>query len=89
MIPAWDYEEVCRELGNAFHYRYPAGKAGSTRMVGLLFAPREARLAKDEIVPSLDYFHHRSGHNIDFFCAGYSRYGFTHGERPVTRDDPP
>lgn len=89
MISAWDYEQVCRELGNAFRYRYPAGEAGSTRMVGLLFAPRETRLARDEIVPSLDYFHHRSGDKIDFFCAGYSRYGFTPGEHPVTHDDPP
>ena len=89
MIPACDYDQICRELGNAFRHRYPAGEAGSTRMIGLLFAPREARLAKDEIIPGLDYFHHRSGNHIDFFCAGYSRYGFTPGERPVTQDDPP
>lgn len=86
MIPAWDYSQVCRQLAAAFRYRYPAG---NVRMVGLLFAPAHASLAKDEIVPSLDYFHHRSGNHIDFFCAGYSRYGFTPGERPVTRDDPP
>ncbi len=86
MIPAWDYEQVCRQLADAFRYRYPAG---NVRMVGLLFAPPQARLAHDEIVPSLDYFHHRSGNHIDFFCAGYSRYGFTPGQRPVTRDDPP
>jgi len=89
IIPAWDYEQVCRELDNGFRYRYPAGETSSNRMVGLLFAPRETRLARDEIVPSLDYFHHRSGNNIDFFCAGYSRFGFTSGERPVTQDDPP
>jgi hypothetical protein len=86
MIPAWDYNKVCSQLAYAFRYRYPAD---NVRMVGLLFAPAQARLAKDEIVPSLDYFHHRSGNHIDFFCAGYSRYGFTPGEQPVTRDDPP
>lgn len=50
-----------RELANAFRYRYQDREVGGIRMVGLLFAPPEARLARDEIVPSLDYFHHRSG----------------------------
>ena len=89
MIPAWDYAQVCRELRRAFRSRYPDGEVGRIRMVGLLFAPAEVRLAKEAIVPSLDYFHHRSGNHIDFFCAGYSRYGFTPGGRPVTGDDPP
>jgi hypothetical protein len=89
MIPAWDYDQVCRRLAGAFRSRYAAGGPSGIRMVGLLFAPREASLARDEIVPSLDYFHHRSGDHVDFFCAGYSRYGHTPGERPVTDDDPP
>jgi hypothetical protein len=46
-------------------------------------------LAKEEIVPSLDYFHHRSGNHIDFFCAGYGRYDSIQGGKPVTRDDQP
>jgi hypothetical protein len=91
MIPAWDYKQVCRELGNAFRYRYKDRHAASVRMVGLLFAPPEVRLARDEIVPGLDYFHHRSGDNIDFFCGGYRRYGYEvrRGEREVTKDEPP
>jgi len=91
MIAAWDYAQVCRVLANAFRYRYRDEKGAGIRMVGLLFAPPEARLARDEIVPSLDYFHHRSGNNIDIFCAGYRRYGYAPqpDERPVTRDDPP
>ncbi|GAB61338.1 hypothetical protein KSU1_B0481 [Candidatus Jettenia caeni] len=51
MIPAWDYEQVCRELDNAFRYRYPEGAIANVRMVGLLFAPAEVHLARDEIVP--------------------------------------
>lgn len=89
MIAAWDYAQVCRQLGDAFRYRYRDGEVANVRMVGILFAPAEVRLARDEIVSSLDYFHHRSGNHIDFFCAGYSRYGFTPGERPVTTDEPP
>lgn len=86
MIPAWDYNEVCCRLANAFRHRYPGG---NVHMVGLLFAPPHAPLAKEEIVRSLDYFHHRSKNHIDFFCAGYSRCGITSGERPVTSDDSP
>ena len=76
MIAAWNYTQVCRQLGDAFRYRYPDGEVASIRMVGLLFAPKEVRLARDEIIPSLDYFHHRAGNHIDFFCAGYSRYRY-------------
>ena len=85
MISAWDYEQVCRELGNVFRYRHSDGAVANVRMVGLLFAPAEVRLERDEIVPSLEYFHHRSENNIDFFCAGYSRYGYTPGEVKGTR----
>ena len=89
MIHAWDYQEGCHDLAGAFKNRYPDRGANSIRMVGLLFAPAEVRLAREEIVPSLEYFHHRSGNHIDFFCGGYSRFGFTPGEKPVTDDDPP
>jgi len=91
MIPAWDYSQTLRDLKRAFEWRYEKNGFGGVRMVGLLFAPPEARLARDEIIPALEYFHHRSGDNIDFFCAGYRRYGpdAERGEKPVTEDDPP
>lgn len=79
MIPAWDYNQVCRELVRTFGYGGADEPAATVKMVGVLFAPAEVRLAREEIVPGLDYFHHRAGKNIDFFCAGYSRYGFTTG----------
>ena len=41
------------------------------RIVGMLFAPLHAPLARDEIVPRLTQFHHRSAQYIDFFCVGY------------------
>jgi hypothetical protein len=64
-------------------------------MVGLLFARPESQIGREEIVPSLDYFHYRSGNNIDFFCAGCRRYGPSRqdGEQrvtqPRTRDEEP
>ena len=86
MLAAWDYDQVCRELGIAFSSRYDSSHV---RMVGLLFAPPEVGLAKDEIVPSLDYFHRRSGNHIDFFCAGYGRHDAIQGGRPITSDEQP
>jgi hypothetical protein len=61
-------------------------------MIGLLFAPPESSLGKSEITHSLDYFHHRSGDKIDFFCSGYRRYGKDKQfvvEREVTIDKNP
>jgi len=43
-------------------------------LTGLLFARPSSKLVADEILPGLGYFHHRSGNNVDFFCAGVSRY---------------
>jgi|688.fasta_scaffold41113_2 hypothetical protein len=43
-----------------------------TFIVGLLFSSPTSKLAKDEILPNLEYFHHRSGDLADFLCVGYS-----------------
>ena len=49
-------------------------KYAKVRMLGLLFVRPETEFALDEILPNLDYYHHRSGKNIDFFCAGYGAW---------------
>jgi hypothetical protein len=91
MVPAWDYSQVLSDLKRAFEYRYRKDQFGGVRMVGLLFAPPETRLAREEIIPGLPYFHYRSGDHIDFFCAGYRRYGpdLEPGEKAVSEDTPP
>ncbi|MCP4605881.1 MAG: hypothetical protein GY847_36105 [Proteobacteria bacterium] len=89
MIPAWNLEEIVRTLTQAFERRYPEG---GIRLVGLLFAPPESSLGESEITKSLNYFHHRSEDKIDFFCAGYRRYGKAKQfvvEREVTSDSVP
>ena len=43
-------------------------------IVGILFCQPDSPLGREEIVPSLDYFHHYSGKNIDFYCVGYGAY---------------
>jgi hypothetical protein len=74
MIGAHSYDTVCRQLAFAFRQRYPNTGSNKVRMVGFVFARPNSPLAKSEIIDSLDYFHHRSGRNIDFFCGGYGMY---------------
>lgn len=42
-----------------------------SKLVGVLLCPPSSKAGKEEILPSLDYFHHRSGLFVDFFCVGY------------------
>ena len=42
-----------------------------SKLVGLLFCMPASKPGKDEILPNLDYFHHRSALFVDFFCIGY------------------
>ena len=40
-------------------------------LVGILLCRPALKLAQEEIIPSLSYFHRESGKNIDFFFAGF------------------
>lgn len=70
MIPAFSLKEVQMELNRTFRQN----PNYQIRMTGFLFARSKSSLAKSQIIPNLEYFHHRSGKNIDFFCAGYGKY---------------
>ncbi len=72
MISAFSYEQVIEELRNAFINRYEAKP--TIKMIGLLFSPPHTRIAKEEIIPRLHYYHHLSGNSLDFFCIGYGGY---------------
>lgn len=74
MQPAFDLDSIRDALEEAFNKRYPPTAVDAVRMVGILFAPAGAAITQSEILPRLDDFHHRSGKNIDFFCAGYGAY---------------
>ena len=43
-----------------------------SKLIGILFCQPGTKLAREEIIPNLDYFYYRSGVFVDFFCAGYS-----------------
>lgn len=40
----------------------------------LLFAPPFSKTAREGVVPRIAYLNHRSGEDIDFYCAGYGGY---------------
>ena len=69
MIPAYSYDQIIQILKYAFDFRYIENS--SLKMTGLLFSPLYTRIAKEEIIPRLNYYHRRTGDNLDFFCAGY------------------
>lgn len=75
MLSAWSYDRIIEELTSSFESSLKSTSDPGVKLVGLLFARPNAALGKGEIIPSIDYFHHRSGASIDFFCAGYRRFG--------------
>jgi hypothetical protein len=73
MAPAVSYDEVCADLARSFRGQEPVPfePRSTVRMVGLLFARPEVPFAASEIMPSITYYHLRSGHHINFYCAGF------------------
>jgi hypothetical protein len=92
MLQAFSYEEICRRLSTRFQQLHQAGRTESIRLVGLLFASPGSPVGKDDILPRLDDYHHRSGDNVDFFCAGYGAYwppGWAQDQETVARTTDP
>lgn len=44
----------------------------SVRLTCILFGLPSAKLMKDDIIPNLDYWHHRSSVHVDFICIGFN-----------------
>jgi hypothetical protein len=72
MIEAHTYDGVCARPARAFEERY---RLKDVNITGLLFARPESALAKAEVIPNIEYWHHRSDAFTDFFCAGYGAFG--------------
>lgn len=83
--PVTYHEQICKDLDEQF-LAEPNAPDERVRLVCLLFAKPEMPLAKQEIIPNLSYFHHRSGKHVDFYCGGYHE-GPVHSdpERGVVR----
>jgi len=53
--------------------KFSGGPKHNVKLLGLFFCRPDNKLAREEILPSLAYYHHRSGKNIDFFFAGFDK----------------
>lgn len=56
-------------------------------IIGVLFCQPHTKFVQAEILNSLNYLHHRSGENINFFCCGYGAYFPPEEENLVTTID--
>ncbi len=68
MIPTVSYSGMIEILGEAFRSRY---KRGDVTITAVLFARPSSSFAQNEVLPHIDYWHHRSDRYTDFFCPGY------------------
>ncbi|EHA1126418.1 TPA: hypothetical protein I7117_15060 [Vibrio vulnificus] len=60
----------------------------NSKLVGILIAHPNTPLSKRQIVGKLDYYHHRSGDAVDFFCVGFGAYwpkGYYRDQQKVTK----
>lgn len=64
----WKKGQIEDALTWAFEHRY---RNKGVALTGILLARPEDSLTKDEILPNLDFWSHRSGEWVDFFCVGY------------------
>jgi hypothetical protein len=65
---------------------FPSSQPVRKRLVCYLFLAQGSKLAKDELLPVLEYLHHRTGPSIDVFCAGYSRLSDDDAEQSISTD---
>lgn len=52
----------------------PQTASNQSKVLGILFANPEVPFVKNEILPSLDYFHHLTATHLDIFCGGFFAY---------------
>ncbi|MBL9084752.1 MAG: hypothetical protein JNK76_23305 [Planctomycetales bacterium] len=68
MIPVTSYSGILYSLADGFHDRY---RRTDVNIAGVLFARPHSAFTVNEILPHLDYWHHRSDYYTDFYCPGY------------------
>lgn len=63
-------------------------KPVGNRTIGILLVRPDHDVGQREIIPSLNYFHHRSGCHIDFYCGGYGQHLESPDAKPVIASGP-
>lgn len=66
MRPACSYKAILNDLG-----RHLPSKEKNAHLIALVFCRPQLSLTQEQIIPSLGYFHLRSGHNTTFYFAGF------------------
>ena len=69
MNPTKSYTQLLAHLKTKFS----VNPKRNVRLLGLVFCRPDNKLAREEILPSLAYYHNRSGKYIDFYFAGFDR----------------
>jgi hypothetical protein len=72
VIHVHSYDGVCKILAQRFATAYDRRR--SANIVGLIFSIADTPLAKSELLPIIDYWHHRSDNVTDFLCAGFGEW---------------
>jgi hypothetical protein len=82
MLEAWSLEFIKDNLEDRLgdsRYANEISFEDSFIPIGILLARPKQELTQKEILPHLDYYHHRSGDSINFYCGGYGRYWYRDG----------
>jgi hypothetical protein len=75
MLPLVSFESLLEHVSHRL-WRNPDDKeTPRIRLVGIVFAPPNEPLARDEILPQLGSWHAHTGRTLDFFFAGYELRG--------------
>lgn len=76
----YNRNDIEQHLAKAFQNRY---KRKDAALTGILLARPEDKVAKDLVLPNLEYWHYRSDYYTDFFCAGYIPTEIVSTAKPV------
>lgn len=72
--------DIEQRLTSAFQNRY---KRKDAALTGILLARPEDKIARELVLPNLEYWNYRSDYYTDFFCAGYIPARFDSTAKPV------
>jgi hypothetical protein len=76
----YNRSDIEKRLTSAFQSRY---KRKDAALTGILLARPEDNVAKELVLPNLEYWHYRSDFYADFFCAGYTPTELVSTAKPV------
>jgi hypothetical protein len=72
MVIISNLQGIIEHLKYSFQF---GSQNNNSRVAGILLA-QPNNYTRDEILSGIDYFHHRSGKTIDFFCIGFQTESF-------------